>query len=402
MVSLDDIRAARPLLNGVALHTPVLTSATFSDWTGAEVLLKAENLQKAGSFKIRGATNRLAHLTPAERESGVVASSAGNHAQGVALAARTLGVPATIYMPIGAPLAKQAATRGYGATVVLEGETFDDAQGAAQAAAEAEGRPFVSAFDDPLIVAGQGTLALEVLDDVPEVDVLVVPLGGGGLLAGVATVVKALRPECRIVGVQATGCASYRASLESGGPTAATNVRTIADGIAVKRPGEVTFPIVQRLVDDIVEVPEDEIVNAIVMLLERAKLLIEGAGAVGIAALLSGCVDARGKRVVCILSGGNLDAGLMQNVVRAGLTNAGRYLVLRTKIDDRPGSLVRLLALLARDRINVIDVEHHREGMEVGVSLVDVELTLETRDREHAYEILNLLEAEGYETERIL
>jgi threonine dehydratase len=402
VVTLDDIREARRLLEGVALRTPVCDSRTFSSWTGAEVLLKAENLQKTGSFKIRGATNRLAHLTAEERVRGVVAASAGNHAQGIALAAASIGVPATVYMPVDAPLAKQAATRGYGAEVILEGDSFDDAYRAAKAAAVASGRTFVSAFDDEGIVAGQGTLGLEILEDVPEVDLLLVPLGGGGLLAGVATAVKALRPACRIVGVQAAGCASYRRSLDAGAPEPAPEVQTLADGIAVKRPGVVTFPIVQRLVDDVVEVSDEEICSAIVSLLERAKLVVEGAGAVGVAALLSGRVAAEGLTTVCVLSGGNLDAGLLQSVVRYGLTVGGRYLVLRTKISDRPGSLLRLLDLLARDRINIVDVEHHREGMEVGVRDVDVELTVETRDREHVVEVLNALEREGYQTERVL
>jgi threonine dehydratase len=399
VIGLDDIRAARGLIAKVALETPVFSSRTFSDRSGAEVFLKAECLQKTGSFKIRGATNRLAALSEAERVAGVVASSAGNHAQGVAYAARELGVPATIYMPVDAPLSKQAATRGYGATVVLQGDSFDDAQSAAKRAAE--GRPFLSAFDDELIVAGQGTLGLEVLEAVPDVDLLLVPLGGGGLLAGVATAVKALRPECRIVGVQAAGCASYGRSLEAGEPRTATGVQTIADGIAVKRPGNVTFPLVQALADDVVTVTDGEICEAIVALIERAKLVVEGAGAVSLAALLGGKVEARGKKVVCVLSGGNLDAGLLQAVVRYGLTVGGRYLVVRTRVPDRPGQLLRLLDLLARDRINVVDVVHRREGMRMSVSDVEIELTVETRDEAHVQEVLATLEHLGFGAERV-
>jgi threonine dehydratase len=399
VVGLDEIRAARELLAGVALRTPMLDSRTFSDATGTNLLLKAENLQKTGSFKIRGATNRLAHLTPAERAAGVVTSSAGNHAQGVALAARSLGVRATVYMPVDAPLSKQAATRGYGAEVVLEGDSFDDAQAAARR--DAGARPFISAFDDEHVVAGQGTVGLEIAEDVPDADVIVVPLGGGGLLAGIAIATRALNPGCRVVGVQAATCAAYGPSLAAGAPMLATSSRTIADGIAVKRPGEVTFPLVRDLVDDIVEVAEDEIVSAMVALLERAKLVVEGAGAVGLAALLAGRIPATGKTVVCVLSGGNIDASMLQAVVRHGLTSGGRYLVCRTKILDRPGSLRVLLGHLAEDRINVVDVEHHREGIALGVTDVEVELTLETRDRDHCVEVLETLRRRGYEVDRV-
>jgi threonine dehydratase len=399
VLGIDDIRAARELLAGVALRTPILDSRTFSDATGATVLLKAENLQKTGSFKIRGATNCLAHLTAAQREAGVVTSSAGNHAQGVALAARSLGVRATVYMPIDAPLSKQAATRGYGAEVVLEGDSFDDAQAAARR--DAGSRPFISAFDDEHVVAGQGTVGLEIAEDVPGADVVVVPLGGGGLLSGIAIALRAVHPSCRIVGVQASGCAAYRSSIKAGQPLEARSSRTIADGIAVKRPGEVTFPLVRDLVDDIVEVAEDEIVLAMVALLERAKLVVEGAGAVGLAALLAGRIPVTGKTVVCVLSGGNIDAALLQAVVRHGLTSGGRYLVCRTKILDRPGSLRTLLGHLAEDRINIVDVEHHREGIALGVTDVEVELTLETRDRDHCVEVLDTLRRRGYEVERV-
>jgi threonine dehydratase len=399
VVTLDDIRAARELLAGVALRTPVLDSRTFSDATGATLLLKAENLQKTGSFKIRGATNRLAHLTAAERAAGVVTSSAGNHAQGVALAARSLGVRATVYMPVDAPLSKQSATRGYGAEVVLEGESFDDAQAAARR--DAGARPFISAFDDEHVVAGQGTVGLEIAEDVPQAEVVVVPLGGGGLLAGTAIALRALNPRCRIVGVQAAGCAPYRPSLAAGAPQSSPQARTIADGIAVKRPGEVTFPLVRDLVDEIVEVGEDEIVSAMVGLLERAKLVVEGAGAAGLAALLAGRIRVTGKTVVCVLSGGNIDASLLQAVVRHGLTSGGRYLVCRTKILDRPGSLGVLLGHLAEDRINIVDVVHHRAGIALGVTDVEVELTLETRDRDHRAEVLETLRRWGYEVEQV-
>jgi threonine dehydratase len=302
-------------------------------------------------------------------------------------------------MPIDAPLSKQAATRGYGAEVVLEGESFDDAQAAARR--DAGARPFISAFDDEHVVAGQGTVGLEIAEDVPGADVVVVPLGGGGLLSGIAIALRAVHPSCRIVGVQASGCAAFRSSLKAGEPREAGSARTIADGIAVKRPGAVTFPLVRDLVDDIVEVAEDEIVLAMVALLERAKLVVEGAGAVGLAALLAGRIPVTGKTVVCVLSGGNIDAALLQAVVRHGLTSGGRYLVCRTKILDRPGSLRTLLGHLAEDRINIVDVEHHREGIALGVTDVEVELTLETRDRDHCVEVLETLRRRGYEVERV-
>jgi threonine dehydratase len=399
MVDLESVREARLSLEGVAVRTPMFDSRTFSAASGARVYLKAENLQKTGSFKIRGALNRLSRLTDAQREAGVVVASAGNHGQGVALAARKLGVPVTVYMPVNAPLAKQQATEGYGAEVILEGESYDDAQAAAKRTAG--DRPYIPAFDDEDVVSGQGTVGLEILEDVPDPDVVLVPLGGGGLLSGVATAIKALRPGCRLVGVQAAGCATFAGSLERGEPEAVERAQTIADGIAVKRPGAVTFPIIQRLVDDVVAVDDAAICQAIVALLERAKLVVEGAGAVGLAALLGGRVASPGETVVVVLSGGNLDAVLMQAVVRFGLTTGGRYLVVRSKIPDRPGQLMALLGLLARDRVNVLGVEHHREGMDVGVREVEVELTLETRDDDHCGEVLARLSEWGYAAERV-
>jgi threonine dehydratase len=399
VLGLDDIRAARERLDGVIIETPVFSSSTFSRWSGAQVYLKAENLQRTGSFKIRGAYNRLAQLSPQEKARGVIASSAGNHAQGVALAATMLGIGSTIYMPVDSPLAKQLATRQYGAEIVLEGTSFDDAQAAARR--DADGRTFISAFDDEAIVAGQGTLGLELLDGVEDLDLVIVPLGGGGLVSGVATAIKALRPQCRVVGVQAEGCSPYLDSLAGGEPITAPALATIADGIAVKRPGDLTFSIVEERVDDVVCVSDEEICEAIVVLLERAKLLVEGAGAASLAALLAGKVEAKGKRVACVLSGGNLDANLLAAVVRHGLTVSGRYMVVRTKIADRPGSLLKLLDLLARDRINLLDVEHHREGMDVAVTDVEVELTVETRDGDHGREVLDTLGRWGYAAERV-
>lgn len=396
-VELADIQAARRVIAGVCVRTPMISAATFSERCGFPVTLKAENLQRTGSFKLRGGTNRVAALSHDERARGVVAASAGNHAQGLALAARSAGVPARIYMPIDSSLAKQQATLGYAAEVVLAGETFDDAQRAA--IEDPDGRVFVSAFDDPQIVAGQGTLGLEVLEDAPECDTIVVPLGGGGLAGGVAIAVKQTRPGVRVVGVQAAGCSSFLASLAAGEPVTALSATTIADGIAVKRPGDLTFPIVQRYVDEVVEVSEAEISHAIIALLERSKLLVEGGGAVGLAALLSGRV--RGGNVVCVLSGGNIDTRLLQSVVRFGLDASGRFLKLRTTMPDRPGSLNRVLTALANARVNVLDVEHHREALDLGVSDVSCFITVETRGPSHADEVLGLIRQAGFPAERV-
>jgi threonine dehydratase len=402
VIDLEAIRAAAATIEGVATRTPVFPSRLLSERVGAQVLMKAENLQRTGSFKIRGSYNRIAALGPEERARGVVAASAGNHAQGVALAARTLGVESTIFMPVDASMAKVQATVGYGARIELQGSTFDDAQQAARERAASSGATFVSAFDDELVIAGQGTMGLELAEQVPDVDVVVVPCGGGGLLAGSALALTALLPGVRVVGVQAAGCAAFVRSVQHGQIEEAVRAQTIADGIAVKRPGELTFPLVQRHVHDMVAVTDEEIVEAIALLLERQKLVVEGAGAVGVAALLGGHVpDVAGRRVVVVLSGGNIDLPLLQAVVRRGLTVSGRYLVVRTRILDRPGSLMKLLQLLADERVNIVDVVHHREGLDILVTDTEVELTVETRDAEHAEGLLALLARHGYEAVRV-
>ena len=402
MIDLEAIRAAAATIEGVATRTPVFPSRLLSERVGAQVLMKAENLQRTGSFKIRGSYNRIAALGPEERARGVVAASAGNHAQGVALAARTLGVESTIFMPVDASMAKVQATVGYGARIELQGSTFDDAQQAARERAASTGATFVSAFDDEHVIAGQGTMGLELAEQVPDVDVVVVPCGGGGLLAGSALALTALLPDVRVVGVQATGCAAFVRSVQHGQIEEAVRAQTIADGIAVKRPGELTFPLVQRHVHDMVAVTDEEIVEAIALLLERQKLVVEGAGAVGVAALLGGHVpDVAGRRVAVVLSGGNIDLPLLQAVVRRGLTVSGRYLVMRTRILDRPGSLMKLLQLLADERVNLVDVVHHREGLDILVTDTEVELTVETRDAEHAEGLLALLARHGYEVVRV-
>ena len=402
MTTIDDIRRAADIVYDVAVRTPVFGSRHLGARTGGAVYLKAENLQRTGSFKIRGAYNRISALAAEDRPRGVVAASAGNHAQGVALAARLLGVPATIFMPVDASIAKIEATRGYGAAIELSGATYDESAAAARERAARDGATFVSAFDDELVIAGQGTVGLELDDQLADIDVVMVPCGGGGLLSGIALALRALRPQIRINGVQAAGCNAMVESVRLGEISPATRVETIADGIAVKRPGAITFPIVRDTVDEVVAVADEEIVETINLLLERHKLLVEGAGAAAAAAIVGGHVDGlAGKVVAVVLSGGNIDLPLIQAVVRRGLTVSGRYLVLSTRIADRPGALLQLLGVLAENRVNIVDIVHHREGLDVFVTDTEVELTVETRDAAHAREVMALLEQRGFAAERI-
>lgn len=358
-------------------------SETFSRLAGRDVWLKAENLQRTGAFKVRGALNRLATLTESEREAGVVAASAGNHGQAVAWAARQAGVNARIYVPQDAPMSKVEACRTYGAETVMVGERFEDAMAAARADVEERGATFIHPFEDPIVIAGQGTIGLELAEQVADAETVVIPVGGGGLAAGIAIAIRELRPDVRLVGVQA-GLSGF----------------TIADGIFVKQPGELTMSILGDVLEEMVEVDDEAISEAIVLLLERSKLVVEGAGAVGVAALLGGKVGGTGP-VAIILSGGNIDPTLLISVVRHGLTLDGRYLVLRTRIADRPGELVKLLELIAQERGNVVSVEHHREGMDVPVAQTEVELTLITRDQEHVAVLLAAMKSWGYEVERL-
>jgi len=385
---LSDFEAARKRLDGVARVTPVYRSDTLSQTCGVEVHLKAENLQRTGSFKVRGAYNRISQLSDEQRAAGVVAASAGNHGQAVAWAAREVGAKARIFMPQDAAMAKVDATRHYGADVELTGPAIEECLDAAQAFVGETGATFVHPFEDPAIIAGQGTIGLELVDQVESLDTVLIPIGGGGLSSGIALALRAVKPSVRIVGVQAAG------TLPDGPGY------TIADGIAVKKPGELTMSILERVLDDIVSVTDEEISAAIVLLLERTKLVVEGAGAVGVAALLSGKTGARGV-VVPILSGGNIDATLLISVMRHGLSAAGRYLVLRTRVPDRPGELARLLTLLANDRVNVVEVEHQRETGGLPVAETGVELTLLTRDPAHCEEIVANLARWGYPAERL-
>jgi threonine dehydratase len=388
--SLRDVEEARARIEGVARETPVYVSESFERMTGREVWLKAENLQRTGSFKIRGAGNCIAMLSDAERAVGVVAASAGNHAQAVAWAARDAGIEARIFMPEDTPVAKVEATQNYGARIELGGEMFDEAHEAAEAFAESTGATFVHPFEDERVIAGQGTLGLELVEQLPDLGTVVVPIGGGGLAAGIASVVKELRPSARVVGVQAAACAPFAGQTEVG--------FTIAEGIAVKRPGEMTAAIIRDRLDDVVTVTDEEISKAIVLLLERAKLVVEGAGAASLAALLAERVGGSGP-VAVVLSGGNIDASLLISVMRHGLTLAGRYLVVRSRVPDRPGELVKLLTLIAQERVNVVSVEHHREGMQGSVAETEVELTLATRDKAHAATLVEAMQRWGYPVE---
>jgi threonine dehydratase len=385
---LADIEEARRRLDGVARVTPVYSSETFSRLVERTIWLKAETLQRTGSFKIRGAYNKIASLAGRDGGTGVVAASAGNHGQAVAWAAREVGVPATIFVPQDAPMAKVEAARSYGAHVVMTGARFEDSVDAARSQVSETGALFVHPYEDETVIAGQGTLGLELADQLRDVSTVVVPIGGGGLCSGIALALKAVRPEVEVVGVQAASCLPGGSGF------------TIADGIAVKKPGEFTMSILDRLLSGLVSVTDEEISTAIVLLLERVKLVVEGAGAVGVAALLAGKVPGDGP-VAIVLSGGNIDATLLISVMRHGLTHAGRYVVIRTRVGDRPGELVRLLELVAEQRVNIVSVEHHREGMAVSVAETEVELTLTTRDAEHCAQVVAALEAKGYPVESL-
>jgi threonine dehydratase len=396
VLTIDDIRAAADAVYAVATKTPCLHSLSLSATFGAPVHLKAECLQHTGSFKVRGAANRISKLTTEERARGVITASAGNHAQGVAIAARAAGVSAKVVMPKNATLAKLQATRGYGAEVVLEGENFGDAVEAAVRVAAAEGRVMVPAFDDEAIVAGQGSVGLELAEQCPDAALVLVPVGGGGLIAGVATAMKALAKGVRIVGVQAAGAPASARSLAEGRRVSIEPRPTVADGVAVEAPGELTLPLMMHYVDDIVTVDEEAIAQAIVLLLERTKLVAEGAGALGLAALVSGAVRPEGRTTAIVVSGGNIDINVLATIVQHGLLHAGRYLTLTVGLDDRPGTLAALLHLIADQGANVLDVDHMRQGMHLPVRGVAVRLLLETRDQAHIEEVAAALRAAGY------
>ncbi|MEZ5190202.1 MAG: threonine ammonia-lyase [Schumannella sp.] len=397
--TLADIRVARERVSAVVDTTPMEKSRFLRELLGQDVYLKAENLQRTGSYKIRGAYNLLAQLSSEQRAAGVVAASAGNHAQGVALAARELGIAATIFMPLGVALPKLQATRNYGAEVVLHGHVVDETLRAAAEFAERTGATLIPPFDHADIVAGQGTLALEILEQVPDVTNVVVPIGGGGLISGIASTFAQLEPELgrrvRVIGVQAENAAAYPPSIAAGEPVSIATTATIADGIMVGRPGDLNFGIVRDAVDEIVTVSDDETAQALVVLLERAKLVVEPAGAVGVAAALAGRYAVVGPTVV-VLSGGNIDPMLLERVISRGLIASERYLRLRIPLPDRPGQLARTAELVAEANANVVEVLHTRHGSGLQISEVELELHIETRGPEHAELVLTKLRDAGY------
>ncbi|MDF2093782.1 MULTISPECIES: threonine ammonia-lyase [unclassified Knoellia] len=396
-VTLDDVRAAQDLLSGVVRPTPLEYSRALADRVGAEVFLKCENLQRAGSFKIRGAYTRMSRLSDEEKARGVVAASAGNHAQGVALAAQMLGIRAKVYMPHGAPMPKLVATRAYGAEIEQVGTTIDECLVKAREWEAETGAVLIHPFDHPDIVAGQGTCGLEILQECPDVRTIVVSAGGGGLLAGISTAVKALKPDVRIIGVQAEQAAAYPLSLAAGKPVAFENMQTMADGIAVGMPGDVPYALVRELVDGMETVSEEALSRALLFLLERAKLVVEPAGAAAVAHLLGTAGRHVDGPVVAVLSGGNIDPLLLLRIIRHGMASAGRYLQFRVRVPDKPGSLAGLLADLAAADANVLEVEHVRTGTTIRVDEVEIGLQLETRGHEHCEQVLRALRTKGYE-----
>ncbi|MFC4050327.1 threonine ammonia-lyase [Actinomadura syzygii] len=399
-LTVEDVRAARDVLREVVVPTPMIPSRVLSEQIGGPVLLKCENLQRTGSFKIRGAFLRISRLSAAERARGVVAASAGNHAQGVALAASMLGCRATVFMPVGAPLPKIAATRGYGAEVVFPGPTVDDCLVAAQKHADESGAVFIHPFDHPDVVTGQATIGLEIMEQCPDARTIVTPVGGGGLLAGVAAAAKGVAlaaggPGVKIVGAQAKRAAAFPPSLAAGRPTQIEIERTMADGIAVGRPGDLTYAMFTELVDAVVTVTEESISQALLLCLERAKQVVEPAGAAGVAALLEHAYAVE-PPVVVLLSGGNIDPLLLSRVLRHGLAGAGRYLVVRCRLKDRPGALMTLLGELAELGVNVLDVMHERVAARLPVEEAEVLLHLETRGADHSEDVIGHLRERGY------
>ncbi|RJQ71594.1 threonine ammonia-lyase [Pseudonocardiaceae bacterium YIM PH 21723] len=396
-VTLDQIRTAQKTLSAIVRHTPLERSGAIDRRSGTQVFLKCENLQRTGSFKLRGAYTRIHGLSEQERACGVVAASAGNHAQGVALAAQLLGVRATVFMPMRVPLPKLAATRSYGAEVQLHGAVVDESLDAAREFAERTGAQFIHPFDHPDVIAGQGTIGLEILEQLPEVGTVVVAVGGGGLISGVATAIKALRPNVRVVGVQAEQAAVWPISLAAGKVQRLAKVHTMADGIAVAKPGELTFEYVRDLVDEVVTVSEEAISRALLMCLERTKLIVEPAGVTGLAAVLEHPKSFSGHGpIVAVLSGGNVDPLLLMQLMQHGMTAGGRYLALKVRVPDRPGSLATMLAKVAEAGANVVNIEHSRISGALALGEAEVLMNLETRGPEHRQLVVAQLRAAGF------
>jgi threonine dehydratase len=398
MVTLQDVLAARERIRGIVAVTPCPLSEPFSELCGAQIHFKLENLHRTGSFKERGAANKFALLTADERRRGVVAASAGNHAQAVAFNAQRLGMRATIVMPETAPLSKVQATRKFGASIVLCGNNYDDAYAEARRLQEEEGFVFIHAFDDEAIIAGQGTCALEILEQVPDVEVLVASIGGGGFLGGMAVAMKSVKPSVRVVGVESSHLPKMRAALEAGGPIVIPNATTLADGIAIKRAGEKTIPLFRKYVDEIVGVDDEEVANAILALIEREKTVAEGAGATPAAALLQRKIAGlkATTKVVCALSGGNIDPNVIARIIERGLVVEGRRVMIAVRVPDRPGMLAGVLATVAAERANVLEVHHNRAFLQGAIGDTEIDLTLETRGPEHIDSLTAALRAKGY------
>ncbi|CAB4621482.1 unannotated protein [freshwater metagenome] len=395
-IDFETIHAARAAGAGVVKRTPITESAALSERYGGNVVFKAENLQRTGSFKIRGAMNKLASLGDAVH-SGVVAGSAGNHAQAIAFAAKHFGVPCEIFVPAGASLSKMEAVRSYGATLSEGGDTLSDAVALAQVRADATGMNFCHPYDDPMVVAGQATLGLELAEDISDLSLVLVPLGGGGLTGGVAMVLKHINPKIRIVGIQVRACAPYAGTPAPDGP-----IVTLADGIAVKNPGAFTRPLIEQYVDDVIVVEEDLVADAMVLLMDRGKLYVEGGGAVGVSALMSGQIKPAANGTTCVvLSGGNVDLGILPGLIRRNETRAGRRLLVYVRISDRPGGLAALLTLFANTGANLVEVEHMREGVDLHVRETGVQVVLEVRGRDHAEAVLQSVRAAGYAAEEV-
>ncbi|AIF50615.1 threonine ammonia-lyase [Pelosinus sp. UFO1] len=395
-VSLEEIKKARGVLDGVICRTGLVYTNIISEMSGNHVYLKMENLQRTGSFKLRGAYNKVANLSESEKKNGVIASSAGNHAQGVALAATTFGIQSTIVMPKHAPLSKVIATRGYGAKVVLHGDVYDEAYAEAKRIQAEENSTFVHPFNDPMVIAGQGTIALELLEDLPDVEVVVVPIGGGGLISGMAVALKEMKPSIKLIGVQTQNMPSMAQAIAQKHVVTIDGIPTIADGIAVKTPGNLNFDIVQRYVDDIVTVDEEEIASAILLLLERVKSVAEGAGAASVAAVLNRLSGYKDRKIAAVISGGNIDVNTMTRIINKGLVKSGRKVFFDTIISDKPGVLCQLLQLIANAGANVLAITHSRENRDVALGCARVELELETADDEQIYTIKRLMEQRHY------
>ncbi len=392
MLTMEMMEDARTVLQGIARRTPLDPARGL----GKNVYIKAENLQLTGAFKLRGAYNKIRSLSPEEASRGVIACSAGNHAQGIAWSATKLGIKSIICMPAGAPISKVEATRGYGAEVVLVPGVYDDAAREAERLTAEHGYTFAHPFNDPLVIAGQGTIGLEILEQLPDAEQIVVPIGGGGLISGIAFAVKHLKPSCRVIGVQAAGAASMYISRHSGRPTELRSVSTIADGIAVKKPGDLTFELCQKYVDEIVTVGEDEIASAILALMEGQKTVAEGAGATPVAACMFGRVDTSEKKTVCVVSGGNVDVTTLSRVITKGLSKSGRLVELTTKVTDKPGSLLQMLQLVSQSGANILTINHSREDRDSEVGACIVSLVLETRNSDHVAAIKLALTDAGY------